>query len=98
MQHEEAGSPKLQIASIYHDEKLFNHCKVVVSVVVQRIKVEMESISSHHHDYILLDTTEAVKPFSMKIATHEVQNIIPTLMHLVIKPVTNPKETPHQPQ
>ena len=61
----------------------------VVSEVAQKIKAEMKDISSEHHDSILLDTLEAVKNFSWESVLLELQEMMPTLMHLLMKLVTN---------
>lgn len=64
----------------------------VLSEVAQKIKAEMKDISSQHHDSILLDAHEAVKQFSWESVLLELQEMMPTLMQLLMKLVTNPSE------
>ena len=62
----------------------------MVSEVAKKIKAEMKAISSQRHDSILLDTIESVKNFSWERVLLELQSMMPTLMHLLMKLVANP--------
>lgn len=62
----------------------------MVSEVAKKIKAEMKGISSQRHDSILLDTIESVKNFSWERVLLELQSMMPTLIHLLMKLVTNP--------
>ena len=64
----------------------------VVSGIAQQIRAEMKSIRSERHDSILLDTLEAVKRFSWETVLLELQKMMPTLMQLLMKVVTNPSK------
>ncbi len=64
----------------------------MVTEVAWKIKAEMRDISSQHHESILLDTVEAVKHFSWETVITELQNMTPTLMHLLMNLIRNPSK------
>lgn len=57
----------------------------MVSEVAKKIKAEMKGISSKRHGSIVLDTIESVKNFSWERVLLQLQSMMPTLMHLLMK-------------
>ena len=62
----------------------------MVSEVARKIKAEMKDISSQRHNSFLLDSCEAVKHFSWDRVLHKLRNMMPTLMQLLTKLISNP--------
>ena len=62
----------------------------MVSEVARKIKAEMKDISSQRHDSFLLDSREAVKHFSWDRVLHELRSMMPTLIQLLTKLISNP--------
>lgn len=55
----------------------------VLRQVARNVRTEMQQIASDKHDSILRDPIQAVKQFSWETVILELQNKLPTLMHLL---------------